>query len=64
MRVSGSEVSGMGKEYKGGQMVLFMKDSGKIIELMVKENLHILMATSMKVPGLMIRQTATEPIIM
>ena len=54
----------MGKEYKGGQMVLFMKHSGKIIELMVKENLHILMATSMKVPGLMIRQTATEPIIM
>ena len=64
MRASGSEVSGMGKEYKGGQMVLFMKHSGKIIELMVKENLHILMATSMKVPGLMIRQTATEPIIM
>ena len=48
---------------KNGRMVLDMKVSGEIIELMAKENLLTLMAMSMRENGLMIRPMEREYII-
>ena len=48
---------------KNGRMVLDMKVSGEIIELMAKENLLTLMAMFMRENGLMIRQMEREYII-
>ena len=48
---------------KNGRMVLDMKVSGEIIELMGKENLLTLMEMSMRENGLMIRPMEREYII-
>ena len=48
---------------KNGRMVLDMKVSGEIIELMAKENLLTLMAMFMRETGLMIRPMEREYII-
>ena len=53
----------MDMESKNGRMVLDMKVSGEIIELMAKENLLTLMAMFMRENGLMIRPMEREYII-
>jgi hypothetical protein len=45
---------------KNGQMVLSMKEIGKTIELMERENSFILMEISMMVNGLMIKLMDSE----
>ena len=49
---------------KSGLMELNMKESGDIIKLMGRENSFMLMETSTKVNGTMIRQTVTAFISM
>jgi len=49
--VNGLEASEMGMVFKNGQMVLNMKDSGKIIEHTEKASSFILMVTSMMENG-------------
>lgn len=56
MMVSGSVDSEMDLVSSNGLMVPGMRVTGKIIELMEKENSLILMATFMMAIGLMIRQ--------
>ena len=51
MMESGSVVSEMDTEHKIGQMVLDMKENGKIIEPTEKVNLFILMEIFMTVNG-------------
>lgn len=63
MMENGLVDSEMDMGFNNGQMVLFMKVSGKIIELMVKENLLTLMVMSMRENGSMIRLTEREYII-
>ena len=53
MTVSGSAGSGTGTASSNGLMVLGMKDSGKIIELMEKVNSLILMVIFMMAIGSM-----------
>ena len=63
MMENGLVDSEMDMGFNNGQMVLFTKVSGKIIELMVKENLLTLMVMSMRENGSMIRLTEREYII-
>jgi hypothetical protein len=63
MMENGLVDSEMDMGFNNGQMVLFMKGSGKIIELMVKANLLTLMVMSMRENGSMIRLTEREYII-
>jgi hypothetical protein len=51
------------KVYKSGPMVLYMKVGGKIIKLMVKEDLYMLMEIFTMVIGKMIRLMDMEYIV-
>ena len=68
MRVNGSlliiNISGAEKENKSGLMDLFLKDGGKIKEIILKEELLQLMVMFMKVNALMVNHMDSEYILM
>jgi hypothetical protein len=55
MKENGKEVLEMVRELRDGQTGLCILGSGKRIELMARANSFMLMGTSMKVSGLMIK---------